>query len=434
MKKFFIDFNGCHRNHVDAELVSSRLIENSYLETNSPESADICIFLGCGFVEEARRESIEMIIETRLSMKKEAVLVVGGCIFRRHGAELKKNLPEVDIWVEGSNPESFVKALKTGESSRDLLLPSLEGNRNRMGLFHIGFVKISEGCLNNCSFCAIPYIRGLLRSRPMENIIAEVEKFQDEGCTELILVSQDATAYGKDLNRGESLLTDLIRKLENTVNKETRYRIPYLHPKGLDDNLIDTIGNSEKMVKCLDIPVQHFSDKILKSMNRGYSGEKILDLVCKIRKKINEVALRTTFMVGFPGEDEDDVELLLDCAPKIKFERAGIFVFSPEEKTPAINFESQISKSVSRKRYFKVKKVLEDIMLEQDKKRQGEVVEGIIDGYLGDYAVARTDWDMPDIDKAIFIKDGERKLFSGTWSNFKITRVTKNRIYAENTE
>ncbi|MBN2364006.1 MiaB/RimO family radical SAM methylthiotransferase [candidate division WOR-3 bacterium] len=429
MKNFFIDFNGCQRNHIDAELISAALKKNSFDEVHAPERADVLIFLGCGFTEDARKESIETILEMYLAKKKKSVLVVGGCIFRRHKAELKKNLPEVDLWVDGSNPALFLKTLKNTEQTDDFSLPELDGPRNRMGLFHVGLVKISEGCLNNCSYCAIPFIRGPLRSREIKHVTDDVKRLQDEGCTEIILVSQDSTAYGKD-KAGKSLMPKLLGKMEKCVYPGVKYRIPYLHPNGIDDRLAEKIAGTEKMIKCLDIPVQHFSDKLLKKMNRNSTGAELVDLFSKLRQKIPGSAFRTTFIVGFPGETDRDVAKIITASRKIGFERSGVFIYSREDNTQAKSFQNIPARKTARKRYFEVKKNLDVVMLGKDKMREGLKIQAIIDGYAGSYAVARTDWDMPDVDKAVFIKDEKRELQSGIWTNIKIVKATKNALYA----
>ncbi len=430
MKNFFIDFNGCQRNHIDAEMVSGLLTQNRFRSAAAPEKADIIIFMGCGFTEEARQETIDSILELSASKKKNAVLAVGGCIFRRHRTQLKKSLPEVDLWVNGSNPEIFLNTLKSMKESDEFQLPELEGRRDRYGLSHIGLVKISEGCLNACSYCAIPHIRGCLRSRKVESILDEFRRLQDEGCSEIILVSQDSTSFGLD-SSGRRLLPILIEKIEKTVNKDVRYRIPYLDPRGFDDKLIDSVALAENLIKCLDIPVQHFSDRLLKKMNRNYTRKYLIDLFSRLRERIENAAFRTTFITGFFKETDKDVEVLLSSARKIGFERSGVFPYSREECTPAENFQGIPEKKEAKRRLNRIRKELSEIMFEKDKSRIGVNVKAIIEGYAGNYAVARTDWDMPDVDKTVFIRDENRELTSGKWIEVRINVVRKKAIYAE---
>ncbi|MBN1619685.1 radical SAM protein, partial [candidate division WOR-3 bacterium] len=254
-------------------------------------------------------------------------------------------------------------------------------------------------------------------------------RLQDEGCSEIILISQDATSFGKNSSDGK--LPDLIGKIEKIVYSDVFYRIPYLHPKGFDEKLIDVISSAENLIKCLDIPVQHFSDRLLKKMNRHSKRKFLIDLFYRLRERIQNAAFRTTFITGFFGETDKDIEILLNSARKIGFERSGVFPYSLEECTPAEFYKGLPDKKEAKRRLNIVRKELSEIMLERDKSRIGKNVKAVIEGYAGNYAVARTDWDMPDVDKTVFIRDEKKELTSGKWTDVKIQSVTHKAIYAE---
>ncbi len=426
---FFIDYTGCYRNHVDAELIAGRLIKESYFPVMSPESADLVIFLACGFIDSAREESIERIIELSQEMKEKACLITGGCLFRRNQDELKKELGEVDIWVDGSNPEDFIVAVKSGtDVINRLKYPDIEGKRSRIGSPHTVYVKISEGCMRNCTYCPIPYIRGKQRSRNQENIINEVKSFQDEGVKEILLVAQDSSSYGAD-NSSDVTMIDLLDSIEAVLYESVRYRLLYIHPLGVSDELLKSLGHYDKILKCLEIPVQHFSDRVLKLMDRKYDSKYLFKMIDRINDIIPDFALRTTFLVGFPGEREEDFNFLISSLKKVNFQRIGVFKYSREEKTKAYNFDGNISEKTLMERIKKIQTLSTNIMLDNDRGRIGSVIPCIIDAYYKNYLIGRSDWDMPEIDKNILIDNKEMNNEIGEWTKVRITDVEKDVIY-----
>ncbi|MGC9367597.1 MAG: 30S ribosomal protein S12 methylthiotransferase RimO [bacterium] len=429
-KTYYLDFTGCYRAHVDAELICAELDQAGYKSLNSPENAEFLIFLGCSFIELAREESIQRILELSAIKNDQAVLIAGGCLFRRHQKELKKYLTEVDLWVNGSNPQDFLGTIQKGrELSQPQIFPAISGKRSYIGSPHYAYVKISEGCRNNCSYCAIPHIRGKHRSRPAGDIVDEIIELQQDGVKEVILVAQDSTSYGVVQENNTDLIS-LLTQIESVLEKEVKYRLLYLHPQGLSTSLFEFIAGSDKILKMLEIPIQHVSDRILTKMNRNYSGDDLEKLFSQIKSIIPEAGLRTTLLSGFPGETIADHEKLTEFIKQFKFQRLGVFSYSREENTSAGSFSGQISAPVKKKRKLELNDIAEQIMQEEDKNRIGKKIPAIVDGFYLNYPVVRTDWDLPEIDKVVLIR-GSDKLDTGQWITIKLTEVDDHQIWGE---
>ena len=417
---------GCSKNQVDAELMLSLIRQNGWELEGDPDEADVVIINTCGFIEPAKQESIETILEfcdKKESGKLKAV-VVTGCLAERYRAELAEEIPETDVILGiGSNMEiveSIKKALE-GQQVRsygDKYSLNMEGDRVLIGASHFAYVKIAEGCNNRCSYCAIPLIRGDFRSRPMENILEEVKRLASRGVKEINLVAQDTSRYGQDIY-GEYRLPQLIDAVCEVEGVEW-VRILYCYPDHLTSELIDTIARQPKVVKYIDIPVQHASGKVLKEMNRKGDRQSILNLVEDLRKRIPGVVIRTTMIAGFPGETEQDFEELCKLVSEAKFERLGCFAYSEEEGTPAGEREDQIDEKLRARRAELIMELQMDIAFNFAKSCVGKTLTVLVedkgpDGYYG-----RSYMDAPDIDTRVYFRS-TRPLKTGDMVEVTIT-------------
>lgn len=427
-KTYYLDFTGCYRAHVDAELVCAKLDDAGFIPLASPQDADFIIFLGCSFIETAREESIQRILELSNLCNDQSILVAGGCLFRRHQEDLRKYLTEVDFWVNGSNPQDFLETIQTGKELKDpRKYPAISGDRSLIGSPHYAYVKIAEGCQNSCSYCAIPYIRGKYRSRNITDIINEIVNLQSGGVKEIILVAQDSTSYGLDL-KGEINLVSLLTRVESVLNEDVKYRLLYLHPQGLHPKLFKFISRSTKILKMLEIPIQHVSDHILKKMNRNYSRIHLENTLAQLNSIVPEVGLRTTLLSGFPGETESDHLELINFIQRYKFQRLGIFSYSQEDCTPARGYIDQIPVKIKKRRWSELDIIAQKIMIEQDKTRIGKKIPAIVDGFYQNHLLARTDWDLPEIDKIVYIQS-PLNINIGQWINIKLSKVVNGQIW-----
>jgi len=393
---------GCPKNLIDSEIILGRLIGEGVELVGDPEEAETIIINTCGFIESAREESIETILKA-VNLKKQGRckhLFVTGCLSERYRRELEENIPEVDAFFGARDIEgiSYQLAQRLGLNG-----PPVTG-RILSTPPHYAYLKIAEGCDRSCSFCVIPQIRGRYRSRDPESILQEAEALAQQGVRELILVAQDTTYYGTDLG-GDTGLTDLVKRL-CTIDSLKWIRLLYTYPSEIRDDLIDLIADNEKVCKYLDLPVQHISDKILKAMKRGTSRRDIENLIEKLRKRIPDLALRTTLIVGFPGEEEEDFEELLSFVKEARFERLGVFTYSREEGTPAFSFPGQIPERVKQERFAEVMRLQQGISREINRSFIGKEVEVLVDGFdhKRGYFVGRTQWDCPEVDNTVILR------------------------------
>ena len=408
---------GCAKNRVDAEMMMFQLNQAGFQLKEDPAMADAVIVNTCGFIESAKQESIDEILELA-QLKKEGkikAIIVTGCLAQRYNSEIMKELSEVDAVIGIGKNADIAKVVENaldGEKVEDfpdkMLLP-MEGGRVQSTEQHWAYLKIADGCDNCCTYCAIPLIRGRFRSREMENIIKEAERLVYNGVKEINVIAQDTTRYGEDLY-GELKLAELLRRLCKIDGLEW-IRVLYCYPDRITDELLDTIREENKIVKYIDLPLQHCSGKVLRAMNRRGDKESLLELVEHIREKIPGVVLRTTLIAGFPGETEEDFEELSDFVRQTKFERLGCFAYSQEEDTPAALMEDQIDEEVKNRRA--------EIITEQEaliidswcESQIGKDIDVLVDGFdrYAECFFGRSAFDAPEVDPNVFFTAPGRK-------------------------
>jgi len=426
MKVGFVSL-GCSKNLIDTEIAIGHFKNNKYEIESNPEKAEIIVINTCGFIESAKEEAINTILEmAEYKNGKCQYLIVMGCLVQRYYEELITALPEVDLFIkideydvmwhkiEKLIKEDTVEPSTTHTSKKiteikPLPMPTSKEFNQRVLTTgtNFAYLKIGEGCSNRCTYCAIPYIRGPFVSRKMEDIIEEAKILANKGIKELIVIAQDTTKYGEDIY-GKSKLAELLQKLCEIP--EIKWIIfLYSYPEGITDELLQTVKNNEKICKYFDIPIQHISNKVLKRMNRRTSKEQIEELISKIRKEIPEVTLRTSLIVGFPGEATTDFEELQEFVEKAKFDKLGAFMYSKEEGTPAAKLLGQIHTNTKKSRYNKIMQIQQKISNENLQKKIGQEFEVLVEdiSFDGKYLIGRTKQDVPDIDGIVYIVNQE---------------------------
>lgn len=402
---------GCDKNRVDSEIILGKM-SNDYEITNDAKKADIIIVNTCGFIESAKQESIDTILEMadyKINYNCK-LLIATGCLTQRYGEELGKLIPEIDIML-GVNDYNKIDEIITefidgNRRAAELLNYSdeniNEGKRILTTQKESAYIRIAEGCNNFCTYCIIPKIRGKFRSRKMENIINEAKDLSENGVKEIILIAQDTTLYGSDIY-GKKNLHVLLQELSKIEGIEW-IRVLYCYPEEIYDELIEEIANNTKVVKYLDLPIQHISDKILKLMGRKTSKQDIIDKINKLRKHVPEIILRTTFIVGFPKETEEDFNEIIDFLKEYKLDKVGVFTYSQEEDTPAAKMEGQISEDIKKTREEELMLVQKDISGEINKLKIGKLYDILVEGYNDDYYYGRNYEMAPDIDANVLFK------------------------------
>jgi ribosomal protein S12 methylthiotransferase len=402
-KKIHILTLGCPKNLVDSEILMSKL-KNKFQIVEKPEKADLVVVNTCGFIDSAKQESIEKIfemVELKEKGKVESVYVMG-CLSERYKNELEKEIPEVDKFF---GVEKFEEILNTlGVPDKYELL----GERELLTPKHYAYLKISEGCDNPCSFCAIPLIRGKHISRPIEEIIKEAKKLAWKGVKEIIIIAQDTTYYGLDIY-GKRKLPELLNRLSEIDGIEW-IRLMYTFPAKFPTEVLDIMAQNPKICKYIDIPIQHISDKILKSMRRGITKGKTIELLEKIRETVPEVAIRTSLIVGYPGETEKEFEELLDFVYTFKFDRLGVFTYSQEEGTKAFELGDPVSPEEKERRMALIMNAQHDIIVEKNEKMIGRKIKVLIDRKERDFYIGRTQWDAPEIDLEVLVEGNGIKI------------------------
>lgn len=417
---------GCPKNQVDGEALLAKLAAAGYQIVNEIENSDVMIVNTCGFIEDAKREAIDTILE--VAQYKEAgvisAIVVTGCLAERYQDEILKEMPEVDAVIGIGANADIVKVcdkalcgIQTSNYPNKCYLP-IDDERLLSTPSHWAYLKIAEGCDNRCSYCAIPGIRGKFRSRKIESVVDEAKSLVNRGVKEIILVAQDTTKYGQDLY-GEYSLDKLLKELVKIDGLEW-IRLFYCYPQRITDSLIEVIANEEKVCNYIDIPLQHSDTTVLKNMNRVGDGNDYRVLLDKMRKAIPDLALRTTFMVGFPGETDEQFENLCDFVKDMKFDKMGCFTFSPEEDTPAFDMDNQIDEDVKKRRQEVLMNAQYSITEASNKSRVGNVYKVIIDSFADGKYIGRSYMDSPEIDSGI-IFTSNKKLNIGDFVNVKIT-------------
>ncbi len=398
---------GCPKNQVDAEHMLALMDAEGWEIVDYVDGCDAVIVNTCGFIDDAKKEAIENILDM-VELKKEGVIskiIVTGCLAQRYKDEIVKEIPEVDAVIGIGANGDIIKTVKEVMSGVDTIenyppqcdLP-LEGQRILTTPHYWAYLKIGEGCSNRCTYCTIPSIRGNMRSRSMENVIDEAKQLAESGVKELILIAQDTTSYGLDLY-GELKLPELLNELCKIDSIEW-IRLLYCYPDRITDELIKTMKNQEKIVNYIDLPLQHADDKILKAMNRRGDQALIRNVISKLRTEIPDVVIRTTFIVGFPGEGEEEFETLAEFVNEIEFDRLGVFTFSPQEDTPAFDMEDQVDEDIKTRRVEVIMQDQYSIMEEKNNEKIGKTYRVVVEDYDGysDSYTGRTYMDAPEID------------------------------------
>lgn len=418
MKKVFLISLGCSKNLVDSEHILGLFKDNGYEIVANADKADIVVINTCGFISDSKKESINEILS---HINKPYKLVVTGCLIERYIDELKKEIPEVDLYISIKDYDKFPVLLSkldntiTDDKSLDM--------HNRListGEFS-AYLRIGDGCDNHCSYCAIPLIRGPYKSRPLDEIISEAHYLKNLGYKEIIVLEQDTTKYGIDLNDDINIVTLLKELLK--IEQFEYVRLLYLYPDEISDELIELIKNEPRLTPYFDIPIQHSEDHILKKMNRRGNKEFLRNLFFKIRKEIPNAILRTTLLVGFPGETSEDVNNLNEFIKEIGFDHLGVFTYSKEEGTASFNFKHQIDEEEKKQRKDLLMKTQQTISYQRNKSHIGEIMEGLIVKKESNYYLFRSYWNAPDdIDGKIYIKN-DREVEVGQKVKVQITNA-----------
>lgn len=455
---------GCSKNLVDTEMMIGIFKNNNFNIVNNPEKADIIVINTCGFIESAKEEAINTILEMAEYKKSKCkMLIVTGCLVERYKEELEKALPEVDIFLKyseyaeekGNSKKVFEKVLtkiyeklesnnceknvnklkkqtsKVSKINEDNKTPKQKTSNTELDFMNrvittgenYAYLRIAEGCSNRCTYCAIPYIRGTFVSRKIEDIIKEAEMLVSSGRRELILIAQDTSKYGKDIY-GEAKLAELLKELCKI--KELKWiRFLYTYPEDITDELIQVVKENDKICKYFDIPIQHISNKVLKRMNRKCTGESIRKTIEKLRKEIPNVVIRTTVMVGFPGETQEDFDELYNFVKETRFDKLGAFTYSKEDGTPASRLKEQIYPMTKKSRYNKIMKLQQEISKQNEKKYIGKELEILIEGITPDrkYYIGRSYMDVPGIDGIAYVENGTKENLIGKYIKAKVVEV-----------
>lgn len=421
---------GCSKNQVDAEHLLAALAQNGFTLCGDVSESDVVIINTCGFIQSAKEEAIENILEMA-ALKKEGTIkgiVVTGCLAERYRDEIVKEMDEVDVVLGiGSNDKICEAVEKAAAGSRMTAYGEkeslcLSGERVLTTLPFYAYLKIAEGCDNCCTYCAIPQIRGRFRSRPMEELVKEAEWLASQGVKELVVVAQDTTRYGEDLY-GEYKLAELLKKLCK-IDGLRWIRTLYCYPDKITEELIDVIAAEEKLVKYLDIPIQHCEEAVLRSMNRSMDRASLTALMKKLRSRIPELTLRTTVMVGFPGETEEQFAALSEFIEEVRFDRLGCFAFSAEEGTAAADMDGQIDEDVKKRREEVIMTQQSIIMEQLNREKIGERLLCVVEGFdrYGECYFGRTEADAPDVDGKVFFT-GEDSLKMGDFVKVRVNEV-----------
>lgn len=428
MEKVSVISLGCAKNLTDAEVMLAKLEKGGYEITYNEREAEILIVNTCAFIDSAKQESIDTIIDLA-DLKKDAklkLLIVAGCMGERFSKEVLEELPEVDGVCGTGDFDDIVSVIEKVKKERGIYLKGSEyacldtTDRILATPPYTAYLKIAEGCSNHCTYCVIPKIRGKYRSRDKESIISEARSLVNKGVKELVLIAQDTSCYGKDLY-GKPVLAELMRELSRIDNLEW-IRVHYLYPEGVTDELIEEFKINKKLVKYFDIPLQHISDKILKKMARRTDKEQIKSLIKRIRDNVDGAVIRTSLIVGFPGETDEDYYELYDFLKEYKLDRVGVFAYSQEESTPAAGYDNQIEDEVKQDRKCKLEELLMEITDTKNQEKIGQTTEVLVEGkdkvlkmYYG-----RTYADSIDVDPKVFFKS-ENDIEEGSFVKVKLT-------------
>ena len=429
MKLLFISL-GCDKNLVDSEMMMGILHDRGYEFTDNEEEADIIVINTCGFINDAKEESINTILEmAKYKENNLKALIVAGCLVERYKNEILQELPEIDAIVGTTAFDKICdvvddvladKKHNELESINKMCRPDVKRIITTGGYY--SYLKIAEGCDKHCTYCSIPMIRGAYRSVPMDELVKEAEYLADNGVKELIIVAQEITVYGKDLY-GEKKLPELLHRLCKIPGIQW-IRLLYCYPEEITDELIETIRTEKKICHYIDMPIQHASDKILKAMGRRTNNAELRNIISKLRKEIPDICLRTTLITGFPGETEEDHQILLDFIDEMEFDRLGVFTYSPEEDTKAASLDNQVDEEVKLCRKDEIMELQQEISMDKSERLVGKEIEVIIEGKASDedVYVGRSYMDAPSVDGYVFI-NSEEELMSGDFAKVRIVKA-----------
>lgn len=420
---------GCDKNLVDSEKMLAILDHAGYRLAQEPEQAEVIVVNTCAFIHDAKQESIETLLEMAEYKKKGTcrVLIAAGCLAERYKDEIQKEMPEIDGIIGTTAYDTVAQVVeqtlagRTAVSMKELsYIPPGLTDRIRSGAGHVGYLKIGEGCSKNCSYCAIPSMRGRYRSVPMEELIEEAVKLTAGGVKELILVAQETTMYGVDLYGGKRL-PELLERLAQ-IKAVQWIRILYCYPEEITEELAEEIRKNKKVCHYLDLPIQHCNDEILKKMGRHTDKRQLMEKIGMLRKRIPDIALRTTLISGFPGETEEQHEECIEFVKAMRFDRLGVFPYSPEEGTRAAGFEGQLEEEVKRRWADEIMETQQQVVFEANENMVGRRITALVDGYLPeeDVYVARTCRDAPEIDGCVFFHSSA-EILSGTMVELDVT-------------
>ncbi len=427
---------GCSKNRVDSERLAASLSHRYDIVHESEKKSDIVIINTCGFIGDAKEESIDTILEYAelRRAKKIKKLYVIGCLSQRYRKDLQEEIHEVDGFFGVESVQLIANDILKNEgltSATQQLSNSVTLDYNHERVLstpsHYAYLKISEGCNRRCAFCAIPLIRGEHVSVPMEDLLKEANLLAQKGVKELILIAQDLTYYGRDID-GQYHIVELVKKLLE-IKKFEWIRLHYGYPQGFPDELLDLMNNEPRICNYIDLPLQHISTLILKNMRRGVDKEQTINFVTNARNRVPGIAFRTTFIVGFPGETEEQFKELCDFVKEMKFERAGVFAYSPEEGTPAYEMEDDVPEEVKQERVDTIMAIQQNISLETNEKRVGSVEKVLIDRIEGDYYIGRTQYDSPEVDDEILISLDSAELSIGDFVNVELVKADYFDLY-----
>lgn len=413
---------GCSKNTVDSEDLAGYMVAAGHTVyfNRRRNDCDAVIINTCGFIGDAKEESVNTILEA-IRLKKGHRLIVCGCLVERYRKELAAEMPEVDAWYGVHEWDSIAESLggkNSFNSCRPISSPS-----------HYAYLKIAEGCNRSCSYCAIPLIRGAHRSRPMDDIISEAKNLVAGGVKELIVISQDTTYYGLDLYHRRALGT-LLDRLANESGAQW-IRLHYTYPASFPEDAIEAIARHNNICNYIDIPLQHIDSRVLRSMQRGIDRKGTLALLDKFRSALPDAAIRTTLIVGYPGETETEFEELKEFVRQARFDRMGCFAYSPEEGTPAYELGDTIPDEEKQRRVSELMEVQEAISLEKNKAKVGRTFRCIVDRREGEYLVCRTEYDSPEVDDEVLVTGNQRGIRTGDFINVHITQAMENDLMGE---
>lgn len=419
---------GCSKNIVDSENLMAQLKANNYdvSHQSTDRNAEIIIINTCGFIENAKKESIDTILQYAEAKESGKIdkLYVTGCLSQRYKTDLEKEIPNVDQYFGTNDLPRLLKTLRANYKHE------LVGERLLTTPAHFAYLKISEGCNRGCAFCAIPIMRGKHVSKTMEYLVKETQSLTRKGTKELILIAQDLSSYGIDIYK-KQMLSTLLERLSDIDGIEW-IRLHYAYPSKFPMDVLNVMNKRENICRYLDIPLQHISDSMLKSMRRGINRKRSMDLINEIRECVPGIAIRTTILVGFPGETENDFKQLVNFVESARFDRLGVFTYSHEEGTAAYNFKDDVPLHIKMNRSETIMKIQKQISLQHNMKRVGKTYKVLFDKAEGDYFVGRTEFDSPEVDNEVLIDKRTNYVRIGDFSDIKITDAAAYDLYGKN--